>query len=740
MDTKWKNKVMIAAWLFLFTFGLGGVLSALTHGTDYVRNYFHTDQFESQFNHFIDQLSIYELNHIPKEEVKALMTVSEDEVTEHRYRYGNLTEQVSSIKEQYDHLIEDALTNENQAVADAYTAERDKKIEDITNNFSSDEHIREKIINEKEQRVDEYYQNLEINRANLVKMKSSFQYYLRDIESGEVFTNVTLTSDEINSVFNHKDLHFIRSYPSSKYGHLSTQGSGEAYFGYDEVIVGPSQANRSREFEGKVAVPQSIQGTSPILAEYENYKQSRLLYAIYGFTGLLALLISFFIIKKTAILRSIDYSSWKEVYARIPIDLRLLIFVIMLFVAYHLLIQIYISTDFLAGIISYISDFFIHTIITTIFVTLTFIQGVLLKAVFMDSNLLIKGWNDAIVMKGYRATQQAFANRRLGTKLIFLLAVVFGFGLAFSIIFIEPVLIIPYGVVFLFIGLPILFMLFKRIGYFNRIIENTNHIVNGRYVPDLPVKGKSVLATLASDINTLKHGVKTSQKEQAKSERLKTELITNVSHDLRTPLTSIITYTELLKSMDLSEDDRNAYIQVIDRKSKRLKVLIDDLFEASKMASGNIELVKEDIDLIQLLHQALGEYNETIDESTLQFRISTPSSPLLANVDGQKMWRVFDNLIGNIIRYSLEHTRVYISVKTINDEVVIIFKNVTKYELGDGVDELFERFKRGDASRHTDGSGLGLAIAKSIVDLHGGRLDINVDGDLFKVTVVLNVK
>ena len=226
--------------------------------------------------------------------------------------------------------------------------------------------------------------------------------------------------------------------------------------------------------------------------------------------------------------------------------------------------------------------------------------------------------------------------------------------------------------------------------------------------------------------------------EQAKSERLKTELITNVSHDLRTPLTSIITYSELLKTPDLSEADRAAYIEVIDRKSKRLKVLIDDLFEASKMASGSVELIKERVDLVQLLQQALAEHNEEIDQTSLKFRVTNPETPLYSIVDGQKLWRVFDNLINNILKYSLENTRVFMSLQKVDDKAMITFKNITKYELAESVDELFERFKRGDESRHTEGSGLGLAIAKSIVDLHEGNLDIEVDGDLFKVTITLD--
>jgi signal transduction histidine kinase len=239
-------------------------------------------------------------------------------------------------------------------------------------------------------------------------------------------------------------------------------------------------------------------------------------------------------------------------------------------------------------------------------------------------------------------------------------------------------------------------------------------------------------------LNELQEGVRKSLTEQAKSERLKTELITNVSHDLRTPLTSIITYTDLLKNPEITEEERNRYIEILDNKSQRLKTLIEDLFEVSKMSSGNVELKKERINLTQLLQQAVGEHKEDFEKANLELRVVLPDEPIYADVDGQKWWRVIDNLIVNALKYSLSGTRVYVTLKKVGSMAEFSVKNIANYELGDNVEELKERFKRADESRHTEGSGLGLAIAQSIVELHHGKLEIGVDGDLFKVVVTVN--
>lgn len=216
-----------------------------------------------------------------------------------------------------------------------------------------------------------------------------------------------------------------------------------------------------------------------------------------------------------------------------------------------------------------------------------------------------------------------------------------------------------------------------------------------------------------------------------------TELITNVSHDLKTPLTSIINYVDLLKKEGLSKEEAQGYVEVLDRKSQRLKMLIDDLFEASKMASGAVELNIEKVDVTALLQQALAELHEKINNSSLTFKLKVPKQKVYANLDGKKTWRVFENLINNILKYSHPKTRVYIDLIETDSKITITMKNISSYEMDFDKEEIFDRFKRGDKSRNTEGSGLGLSIAKSILELQGGNLSIEIDGDIFKAEMTV---
>ena len=279
-------------------------------------------------------------------------------------------------------------------------------------------------------------------------------------------------------------------------------------------------------------------------------------------------------------------------------------------------------------------------------------------------------------------------------------------------------------------------IILNKIDYLDNIIEGTKKIKNGNINHKIEVKGNDRLATFAQDINNLSEGLENAIDEKFKSERMKAELITNVSHDLKTPLTSIINYVDLIKKEESIEPEYlKDYINVLDNKSKRLKVLIEDLFEASKASSGNIELNIEKLDLNQLLRQSIGENEEKLTNSNLNLKVNLLKEPVYINCDGKRMYRVFENLLINISKYSLENTRVYIDMKVDEDKAYLSFKNISAYELNFEADEIIERFRRGDLSRNTEGSGLGLAIARDLVELQGGEFDIQIDGDLFKVNL-----
>jgi signal transduction histidine kinase len=239
----------------------------------------------------------------------------------------------------------------------------------------------------------------------------------------------------------------------------------------------------------------------------------------------------------------------------------------------------------------------------------------------------------------------------------------------------------------------------------------------------------------AENINKVGDGIANAVEKQMKSERFKTELITNVSHDIKTPLTSIISYVDLIEKENVENEQVREYIEVLDRQSLRLKKLIEDLMEASKASTGNLAVHFENCDARVLLTQIVGEFEEKTAANELEMIVSSPEEEVPVRVDSRHIWRVFDNLLGNICKYAQPHTRVYISLVREENDAVITFKNISKYPLNISGDELMERFVRGDSSRNTEGSGLGLSIAQSLTTLMKGTMELSVDGDLFKVTL-----
>ena len=242
----------------------------------------------------------------------------------------------------------------------------------------------------------------------------------------------------------------------------------------------------------------------------------------------------------------------------------------------------------------------------------------------------------------------------------------------------------------------------------------------------------------AENLNSIADGMQKAVEQQMRSERLKTELITNVSHDIKTPLTSIVSYVDLLKKEKMPSDAARQYLDVLDRQSARLKKLTEDLVEASKASTGNLSCTLEPTDVNVLLGQVMGEYEGKLEAGQLEpIVLEDPSSPKIL-ADGRLLWRVFDNLLSNICKYAMPGTRVYLSSAVENGKVVICFKNISRSALNISADELMERLVRGDSSRNTEGSGLGLSIAQSLTSLQQGTFALSVDGDLFKASVTFD--
>ena len=297
-----------------------------------------------------------------------------------------------------------------------------------------------------------------------------------------------------------------------------------------------------------------------------------------------------------------------------------------------------------------------------------------------------------------------------------------------------------FGIVGLVIYSLVLFYLMKK--YYDRIKKDYDVLMRGVQriaegdLDTMITEDIGVFEPFKEQLTEIRTGFKKAVDEEVKSQRMKTELITNVSHDLKTPLTAITTYVELLKKEDITEEERKSYIETLEKKTLRLKVLIEDLFEVSKATTNNITLNLMDVDVVNLMKQVGVEHADKFEQMGLQLRWNVPEEKIILKLDNQKTYRIFENLFVNIQKYAMPNSRVYIDVEKPEGNVTITMRNMSAVELNVRGDELTERFVRGDASRNTEGSGLGLAIARSFTEAQKGSLHIAVDGDLFKVVIL----
>ncbi|MEG0258588.1 MAG: MFS domain-containing histidine kinase [Lysinibacillus sp.] len=540
-------------------------------------------------------------------------------------------------------------------------------------------------------------------------------------------------SDQLNHVFYESNV-----YVNADRDYERFSDEGERYKEAVEVDDGSGKSIAQQyAYSGKITIPKASVQMMGISQEYDKFQRNKYTFLLIWITGIVSAIFAW--IWRKDVRNLFAEAHFRKFMLQWQLDLQVVValfsavlFWTLLWTAYNQIEHSY-YVNYIAFVVEVLISVLIMLAVGVFFIT----QIIWLFGRVNTQEKWRENWHTSYMKKMAESLQDLFLNRSIALQSFVLIGAAFFGGGALVVALMAgyggPVLLTFACII---VGIPSLLIFLARMGYLNRIMKDTEDMAAGRLHRDVNVRGKSPLAKHAENLNHLREGVRTSMHEQAKSERLKTELITNVSHDLRTPLTSIITYTDLLKNPNLTEEERQRYIHVLDKKSDRLKVLIEDLFEVSKMASGNIELHKSRVDLTQLIQQAVGEHKEDLIQANLDLRITMPSDPIYAYVDGQKWWRLIDNLVVNVLKYALEGTRVYVTLKrTVDGDAEFTVKNVAKYEISENADELFERFKRADASRHTEGSGLGLAISQSIVDLHGARMSIEVDGDLFKVTV-----
>ncbi len=570
-----------------------------------------------------------------------------------------------------------------------YTSSRDQLLTDTFSESLTSEAYRalDKYISEGESELFDYYEN------------TNFRVIIRDEEQNILFSNLQEDDTSLESV-------------QRSVSHFVEYVNGEAVFGNFTV-------------EGYM-----IRGGDNLFAMEENF--TIFIFAMrFVFIGLVAVFLAGVVISFVYLLFAAGkHRKGEEVrmgpIEKCPFDLYVLIYLVVGFLAIYLLDAVQYSTP---------------DVIFFVILGLVCVCGyLLLLGFFMSIAIRLKTgtlWRNTLIYIVFSFIGRTFAAffRMIPlvwkTLLVSLLicftelfgAILFENPVAFRFLFFKNMALVPLSVLLAY--------------HFRKLKKGAEAIKDGNY--DVKIDDSNMFSdfkSMAATLESIGDGLSDAVEHRMKSERMKTELITNVSHDIKTPLTSIINYTDLLKKEDIQNETAAGYIEVIDRQAIRLKKLITDLVEASKASTGNIQVNPEKCDIAVLLEQAVGEYDEKFKAAALIPVLRVPEEALFITADGRLIWRVFDNLLSNICKYSLSGTRVYLDAASYGENCVISFKNISKTELNVSPDELLERFVRADSSRSTEGNGLGLSIAKSLTELMGAELEILSDGDLFKVRLI----
>ncbi|MGG7145100.1 sensor histidine kinase [Clostridium nigeriense] len=631
----------------------------------------------------------------------------------------------------YNKELENSKLAKEEAIKEA-----EANIRSIFNNLSEEEiksKIEEsrKIIMEEDDSVDQHFNYIYENTKNTLYGNVNIEFFFKD-SSGAKITNINDSNIEKqieeNNFINNEDYYYMY-FPKSKVRDNKSFYSVELANLYNYLDYSDDNLVRYYRIPKELKVGDALYDS---FAEREaNVSSINKKIGITTFIGSIVIVLALIIFKKR---KNKDISFVESVYVKIPIDIRFIIFMISLIT----------FNDLLKNVIPYYS----YTEYCNLVILKSAIY-ILLDYYFLKDIVLIlnnqRNIGNLLILKLYKyifsvlKNNEAIKTNKFKSIFIISLSVIAVFCL-----WLESFAYWSYGLmifsraylcIYILLSSILSVIIFREIS----IVEsNTLKIAKGNYRNNLKDNKMVILKSIENNLITIEDGLKEALDKAITSEKMKSELITNVSHDLKTPLTSIINYIDLLKEEDITDEKRKKYLEVLDMKSKRLKILIEDLFEASKAVSGNMNFMKEDLNIVSLLRQVIGELEEKISQANLNIITKWPEEKAILCLDGRKTFRVYENLINNIIKYSMKNSRVYIDVINNEDDVIVVMKNISAYQIDFKAEEVIERFKRGDQSRSTEGSGLGLSIAKSIVELQGGDFKIEIDGDLFKVITRFN--
>ena len=675
-------KFFLSCFIFLLSFNY--ITDQLRFGQIFPLNYFQSDQYAIQVVQFLDSFYITQIQlqklQIPLEEIE----VTKQEILDAKFD-----------SYQYEQYLYDDNTGEHYSI-----------------NTLTDEQIRDMIQYDKYQ---QYQSEVSNYKNTYYDQQDAFYYDITD-SNGNHYTNVVLEEKDYLNIIE-----------------IPYKGKNVSNFS----IVNSSA--RDKGISGTLYLPKYPMGESTIQGAFIQNITTKVIW-IGAILAAIILVIpiyrNFKKIKNTQLNIPPQYKWIEDKYLDLPIEFKGLIFLVTVYILQNMNLTTYYR--YYENLLSYGFKLILQVIILLSILYFFFLQ---LKGIIhriKNPELFKQEWYKGFYMSNIDDWSKLPIYRNTFIRITVYSCIIGIWGMIWGFSFHDYGAFLVITFISVILGLILLSIIKKRTKAIQTIADTLSKMANNEITSEIYVKGNSLIANIAKDVNTVREGFAISNQKQSNSERLKTELITNVSHDLRTPLTSVLNYVDLAKRSDITEEERQEYLQIIDNKSKRLKVLIDDLFEASKMASGAVELNKEQVDLVALMYQALAEYEDRFEDQKLIVRTKTSNPHMYAYCDGRKIYRVFENLFSNIIKYAQPATRVYLEMTYEGSEIVITLKNISNYELGFDVSELAERFKRGDSSRHTEGSGLGLSIVKSILELHGAAFELSQDGDLFKVIIKIN--